>query len=193
MDNVADDNRYDLGQGAGFYVNATQEPWKAHYQMYDYIVNELPQLIEAHFSVSDQKAIAGHSMGGHGALIIGMLNPEKYSSISAFSPIVNPMNCPWGINAFTAYLGENKNNWQHYDASQLIAKATHYVPMKISQGAADNFLVEQLKPEQLLTAAKANHYPVAYQLHQGYDHSYFFIASFIEEHLIFHAEHFANI
>jgi len=189
---VADDDSYDLGQGAGFYVNATQAPWQKHYQMYDYILHELPEVIEGNFSVSKQRAIAGHSMGGHGALTIGLLNPEKYSSISAFSPIVNPINCPWGIKAFTQYLGDNQKNWQDHDASHLISKANQHTPIKVDQGEADSFLAEQLKPEQLISAAKANDYPLEYQLHKGYDHSYFFIASFIEAHLRFHAKYFAG-
>lgn len=189
---VADDEGYDLGQGAGFYVNATQTPWNRHYQMYDYMVNELPELIEATFPVSDKRSIAGHSMGGHGALTIAMLNPERYSSMSAFSPISNPVNCPWGKKAFTAYLGKDKANWLKHDASELIKQATHFVPAKVDQGLADDFLREQLKPETLVAAAKTNNYPLVLQLHEGYDHSYYFIASFIEEHLRFHANHLSK-
>ncbi|MFT6249056.1 MAG: S-formylglutathione hydrolase [Cognaticolwellia sp.] len=189
---VADDDGYDLGQGAGFYVNATQAPWNRHYQMYDYVVNELPELIEATFPVSDKRSIAGHSMGGHGALTIAMLNPERYSSMSAFSPISNPLNCPWGQKAFTAYLGKDKANWLKYDASELMKKATNFVPGKVDQGLADDFLREQLKPDTLTAAAKKNNYPLALQLHEGYDHSYYFIASFIEEHLRFHADHLSK-
>jgi S-formylglutathione hydrolase len=188
-EDVADDAAYDLGQGAGLYINATEMPWSKHYQMYDYVVNELPELIEASFPVSDRRAIAGHSMGGLGALNIGMLNPERYSSISAFSPISNPVNSPWGQKAFTAYLGKDKASWLKYDPSELIKKATHCIPIKVDQGASDNFLVEQLKPKVLLVAAESNAYPLMYQLHEGYDHSYYFIASFIEEHLRFHAKH----
>lgn len=186
---VADDEAYDLGQGAGFYVNATQAPWNRHYQMYDYVVKELPDLIEATFPVSEKRSIAGHSMGGHGALTIAMLNPERYSSMSAFSPISNPLNCPWGQKAFTAYLGKNKANWVKHDASELMKKATNFVPSKVDQGIADNFLSEQLKPETLVSAAQTNNYPLEMNFHDGYDHSYYFIASFIEEHLRFHADH----
>ncbi|XQW84953.1 S-formylglutathione hydrolase [Thalassotalea piscium] len=186
---VPDDSGYDLGQGAGFYVNATQAPWDRHYQMYDYVVNELPALIESTFPVSTKRAISGHSMGGHGALTIAMLNPERYSSMSAFSPICNPINCPWGQKAFTTYLGKNKTSWQQHDASELMKKATQFVPAKVDQGLADDFLTEQLKPEMLEAAAKANNYPLTLNLHEGYDHSYYFIASFIEEHLVFHAQH----
>ena len=186
---VADDEGYDLGQGAGFYVNATQAPWHRHYQMYDYVVNELPQLIESTFPVSDKRSIAGHSMGGHGALTIAMLNPERYSSMSAFSPISNPMNCPWGQKAFTAYLGKDKASWRNHDASELMRQAKQFVPAKVDQGESDDFLTEQLKPEVLEAAAKASGYPLDLRLHEGYDHSYYFIANFIEEHLRFHASH----
>ncbi len=188
-DDVADDPSYDLGQGAGFYVNATQPPWNRHYQMYDYVVNELPQLVEAIFPVSNKRAISGHSMGGHGALTIAMRNPELYCSMSAFSPISNPMNCAWGKKAFTTYLGQNTAAWRNHDASELMRTATQFVPAKVDQGEADDFLSEQLKPETLEHAAKASGYPLTLALHQGYDHSYYFIASFIEEHLRFHASH----
>lgn len=186
---VANDEGYDLGQGAGFYVNATQAPWNRHYQMYDYVVNELPQLIESTFPVSDQRAISGHSMGGHGALTIAMLNPERYSSMSAFSPICNPINAPWGKKAFTTYLGKDKATWVNHDASELMRQATQLVPAKVDQGGADDFLAEQLQPETLEAAAKANGYPLELSIHEGYDHSYYFISSFIEEHLRFHAAH----
>lgn len=189
-ENVADDERYDLGQGAGFYVNATQEPWKSHYQMYDYIVNELPMLVESNFPVTNRRAISGHSMGGHGALMIALRNPQLYSSVSAFSPISNPMRCPWGKKAFTAYLGENQDSWSNYDASELMKQATQFVPAMVDQGLSDDFLVEQLKPESLQKAAKVNDYPLELNLHEGYDHSYYFISSFIEKHLRFHATQF---
>ncbi|MFA3789945.1 S-formylglutathione hydrolase [Aliiglaciecola sp. SL4] len=185
-ENVADDKGYDLGQGAGFYVNATQAPWDNHYQMYDYVVNELPKLIEDTFPVSEKRAISGHSMGGHGALCIAMLNPTRYSSVSAFSPICNPIKTPWGEKAFTAYLGKDKTLWQNYDASELMRKAVQLVPAKVDQGGADDFLLEQLKPEMLVSAAKVSNYPLDLQIHEGYDHSYYFIASLIETHLRFH-------
>lgn len=188
-DDVADDEGYDLGKGAGFYVNATQAPWDRHYHMYDYVVNELPQLIEATFPVSDKRAIAGHSMGGHGALTIAMRNPERYTSMSAFSPISNPVNCPWGQKAFTTYLGSDMAKWREHDASELMRSATQFVPALVDQGASDDFLSEQLKPEVLQSAAKASGYPLALNLHEGYDHSYYFISSFIEAHFHFHAEH----
>lgn len=188
-DDVADDDGYDLGKGAGFYVNANQAPWNKHYQMYDYIVQELPDLIESTFPVSDKRAITGHSMGGHGALTIAMRNPQRYKSMSAFSPISNPVNCPWGQKAFTAYLGKDKELWRDHDASELMRKATQFVPAKVDQGESDDFLAEQLKPEMLEAAAKASGYPLELNLHQGYDHSYYFISSFIEQHLQFHATH----
>ncbi|MCJ8302634.1 S-formylglutathione hydrolase [Shewanella sp.] len=191
---VADDEGYDLGQGAGFYVNATQAPWNKHYQMYDYIVHELPALVESMFPVTDKRSIAGHSMGGHGALVIALRNSAAYQSVSAFSPISNPINCPWGKKAFTAYLGRDTSAWSDYDASTLMRNASEvdgasFVPALVSQGEADNFLTEQLKPETLQAAAKASGYPLVLESHEGYDHSYFFIASFIEQHLKFHAEH----
>ena len=188
-DDVADDEAYDLGKGAGFYVNATQAPWNRHYQMYDYIVKELPELIEANFPVSGLRSISGHSMGGHGALTIALKNPLRYQSVSAFSPISNPLNCPWGQKAFTQYLGDDKTQWQQYDASELIRDARQFVPARIEQGNADQFLEEQLKPDTLTNAANISGYPLELYSHDGYDHSYYFIASFIEDHLRFHAAH----
>ncbi|WP_299263881.1 S-formylglutathione hydrolase [uncultured Psychrosphaera sp.] len=188
-EDVANDEGYDLGQGAGFYVNATQAPWNRHYQMYDYVVNELPELVESLFPVTSKRSISGHSMGGHGALTIGMLNPERYCSISAFSPICNPINSPWGIKAFTTYLGEDKSDWKQHDASELMKVATKLIPTKVDQGGADNFLAEQLKPEVLEAAAKVSGYPLELTIHDGYDHSYYFISSFIEQHIRFHAVH----
>ena len=191
-EDVANDDGYDLGQGAGFYVNATQAPWNKHFQMYDYIVNELPELIEATFPVSQQRAISGHSMGGHGALMIALKNASRYSSVSAFSPITNPVNCPWGQKAFSAYLGNDKATWHEYDASLLMRNATEFVPARVDQGKGDDFLVEQLKPEALVAAATESDYPLVLNQHEGYDHSYYFIASFIEEHLRFHSEYFVK-
>lgn len=186
---VADDPSYDLGQGAGFYVNATQQPWKLHYRMYDYIVDELPGLIEAKFPVSQRRAISGHSMGGHGALVIGLRNPERYTSVSAFSPICNPIACPWGEKALGAYLGADTTSWEDYDASVLLGRATTHLPILVSQGNEDEFLEQQLRPEALQMAAEACGYPLRLEHHTGYDHSYYFIASFIEEHLRFHADY----
>jgi len=189
---IANDDGYDLGQGAGFYVNATQAPWNRHFQMYDYVVKELPEIIEANFPVSNARSISGHSMGGHGALTIAMLNPERYQSMSAFSPISNPLNCRWGQKALTAYLGLDKKLWHKHDASELMKQATQFVPGKVDQGLADDFITEQLKPEALTEAAKKNNYPLELNLHEGYDHSYYFISSFIEEHLRFHANYLSK-
>ncbi len=186
---VADDEGYDLGQGAGFYLNATQAPWNRHFRMYDYVVNELPELIESNFPVNDKRAISGHSMGGHGALVIALRNPERYQSVSAFSPICNPVESPWGKKAFSAYLGEDSLNWREYDASLLIGGAETSVPTLVDQGEADEFLIAPLKPERLQEAATASDYPLELRRHDGYDHSYYFIASFIECHLRFHASH----
>ncbi|MEI8655550.1 MULTISPECIES: S-formylglutathione hydrolase [Vibrio] len=180
---------YDFGLGAGFYLNATQEPWQEHYQMYSYIVDELPLLIEANFPVSKRKAISGHSMGGHGALTIGIKNPTAYSSISAFSPICHPMAVPWGQKAFRNYLGEDKSKWLQYDAVELMKTHLITAPILVDQGNADSFLTEQLKPETLQSAAieaKAN---LTLRIQPGYDHSYYFIQTFIDDHLEFHAKY----
>ena len=141
---VPNDDGYDLGQGAGFYLNATEHPWAANFQMYDYIVNELPDVIETNFPVSSTKSISGHSMGGHGALTIALKNPDKYQSVSAFSPIANPTECPWGKKAFTAYLGTDESNWQAYDSALLMQQATDHIPALVDQGSDDEFLAEQL-------------------------------------------------
>lgn len=190
---VADDpdGAYDFGLGAGFYLNATKPPFSQHYQMYDYVVNELPALIEAHFPVTEQRSISGHSMGGHGALTIALKNPHRYNSLSAFSPICNPMDCPWGIKAFRGYLGDDQQQWQQYDSCELMAKSQQFVPALVDQGSKDNFLDEQLKPQILVQAAKNKGYPLELRMQPGYDHSYYFIATFIEDHLRFHAKHLA--
>ena len=187
---VADDPdaAYDFGLGAGFYVNATQAPWDKHYHMYDYVVKELPALIESTFPVSQQRSISGHSMGGHGALVVALNNVEGYVSVSAFSPICNPVNCPWGKKALGNYLGDDGQSWVQYDASELMKSSVSHLPALVDQGGDDNFLVEQLKPEALEAAAKVSGYPLELRMQEGYDHSYFFIASFIEDHLRFHAE-----
>lgn len=191
---VADDAAYDLGLGAGFYLNATQAPWEKNYQMYDYVLTELPELIEQHFPVTNKRAISGHSMGGHGALVLALRNPERFTSVSAFSPICNPVNAPWGKKAFSHYLGENglaadQEHWQQYDASILMAKANKTVPALVHQGSDDNFLAEQLMPAALVNAAERSDYPLHFEQVEGYDHSYYFIASFIEQHLSFHAKY----
>lgn len=182
---------YDFGLGAGFYVDATEAPWSSHYHMYSYVTDELPSLIRQHFSVIDgnRMSISGHSMGGHGALTIALKNPDKYRSVSAFSPISSPLRCPWGEKALSGYLGDNREHWKNYDSTELIQAATQHTPMLVDQGSADNFLQEQLKPELLVSAAKTNNYPLNLRYQAGYDHSYFFIASFIADHLSFHATH----
>ncbi len=187
---VADDpeGAYDFGLGAGFYLNATQTPWAEHYHMYDYVVDELPQLIEEHFPASDKRSISGHSMGGHGALIAALREPQRFQSVSAFAPICQPTQCPWGEKAFSNYLGDDRETWQEWDASLLMAKATAQLPMLVDQGDADNFLAEQLNPAALEQAAKQVDYPLTLRMQSGYDHSYFFISTFIEEHLRFHAK-----
>lgn len=184
---VANDDAYDLGQGAGFYVNATQTPWAEHYQMYDYIVDELRNLIDQNFPTNKVQSIMGHSAGGHGALTIGLKNPNIYKSISAFSPIVAPSQVPWGQKAFTAYLGTDQTLWQQYDTVALIKANAVQLPILIDQGSEDAFLQEQLKPELLLNACKDQNYPITLNMREGYDHSYYFIASFIEQHIQFHS------
>ncbi|WP_372626853.1 S-formylglutathione hydrolase [Arsukibacterium sp.] len=193
-DDVPDDENgaYDFGLGAGFYVNATEQPYAKHYQMYDYIVSELPALIEAELPVTDRRAISGHSMGGHGALVIGLRNPDRYVSISAFSPICNPLNSPWGIKAFNGYLGDDQSQWIHYDASVLLAKTQKAKPILVDQGTSDNFYPQQLRTETLITAAEQSGAKAQIRLQDRYDHSYYFIASFIEQHLRFHAKYLAN-
>lgn len=188
-EDVADHDGYDLGKGAGFYLNATEAPWSHHYQMYDYITKELPAIVEANFPVNNNKSISGHSMGGHGALTIGLKNQQVYKSISAFSPITNPVNCPWGQKAFTAYLGADKANWKQYDSCELLKAKKAALPILVDQGDADQFLVAQLKPEALEVAAKESDSQLDLRMQTGYDHSYFFISSFIGEHIAFHAKH----
>ncbi|KAE9525878.1 S-formylglutathione hydrolase [Testudinibacter aquarius] len=187
---VADADSYDLGQGAGFYLNAIQQPWATHYRMYDYIIDELPSLLAQHFPLNGQAAIFGHSMGGHGALMIGLKNSERFSSISAFAPIVNPSETPWGIKAFSAYLGDDRNNWAQYDSLALLAYAKRKLPILIDQGDADSFYPEQLQPQKFVQSAVKQGFSVEFNLRPGYDHSYYFIASFIEPHFAFHAKHF---
>jgi S-formylglutathione hydrolase len=190
--NVANDAAYDLGQGASFYVNATQEPWEPHFQMERYVTEELPAIVAAEFPVDLKRCgISGHSMGGHGALTLALRHPELYRSVSAFSPICSPTRCPWGEKALTAYLGADRSAWAAHDASLLLASGAargHFDEILVDQGSDDSFLSEQLKPE-LLEAACAN---VGQRLqlrkHEGYDHSYYFISSFIADHLVWHME-----
>lgn len=182
------DAAYDFGLGAGFYVNATQEPWRRHYQMYEYILEELPSLMNANFPVdSERTGIFGHSMGGHGALTIALKNPGRYRSVSAFSPICSPLNCPWGEKALGNYLGASTEDWQQYDTTVLVRQATERLPVLIDQGDADNFLKEQLKTPLLVLASQDADYPIEIRMQSGYDHSYFFIATFISDHIRFHA------
>lgn len=189
-ESVADADSYDLGQGAGFYVNAMREPWSAHYRMHDYVVDELPRLIEAHFNATEARAISGHSMGGHGALVLALRNPDLYRSVSAFSPIVAPSRVPWGQKAFSAYLGEDRNAWRHWDASELVRSASgqpNRPTLLVDQGESDEFLATQLRPELLEQACVEAAHPLVLRRHAGYDHSYYFIASFIGEHMAHHA------
>jgi len=189
-DDVPDEeDRYDLGKGAGFYINATQSPWSQHYQMYDYVTKELPELVEANFPVIPSlRSITGHSMGGHGALICALKNPTMYRSVSAFAPICNPIECGWGQGCFSAYLGDDKSTWAQYDATRLIQAGAKKLPVLIDHGLGDEFLAEQLYPQNLIAACKENDFPITLRKHDDYDHSYHFISSFIGEHLAFHAK-----
>ncbi|MFT7626202.1 MAG: S-formylglutathione hydrolase [Myxococcota bacterium] len=186
-DDVADDEGWDLGKGAGFYLNATQQPWARHYQMHDYVVQELPRLIEQVFPATDARAISGHSMGGHGALVIALRNPGVYRSVSAFSPIVAPTSEPWGHKAFGAYLGPDRESWKAWDACELVRTASERLPLLVDQGDADGFLAEHLRPELLVEACAAADHPLELRMRAGYDHSYYFISSFIGEHLAHHS------
>lgn len=190
-DTVANDPAYDLGQGAGFYVDATQSPWKPHFQMETYIIRDLIPVIRANFPADPVKiGVSGHSMGGHGALTLALRHPDTFRSVSAFAPISSPMNCPWGQKAFTAYLGSDKSTWREHDACELLREgASHgyYDDILIDQGLADQFLVEQLKPELLEQACRDAGQKLTLRLQHGYDHSYFFMASFIADHMDWHA------
>jgi len=179
---------YDFGSGAGFYVNATQQPWSANYRMYDYVTRELPAVVERNLPVNGKWGISGHSMGGHGALVCYLKNPGKYLSVSAFAPICNPSNGGWGQKAFSNYLGEDRNDWAEYDAAVLIGGAEEKLPLLIDQGTDDEWLSDQLKPGALEQAAIASHYPLNLRMQEGYDHGYFFVATFMEDHLRHHAE-----
>ena len=189
-DDVPDDEGYDFGKGAGFYVNATQEPWARHFRMRDYIEQELPALIAAEFPMADmdRQGITGHSMGGHGALTISLRNPGRFRSTSAFSPIVSPLNCPWGEKALGGYLGPDKAAWREYDACALIEDGARLPDLLVDEGDADNFLHEQLKTGLLVMAAKKAGIPATIRMQPGYDHSYYFISTFMAEHIAWHAE-----
>lgn len=181
---------WDFGLGAGFYVNATQPPWSSHYQMYDYIQTELPRLIADELPVNPlRSSLMGHSMGGHGALIIALKNPDSWASVSAFAPIVAPCQCPWGEKALGRYLGSDRETWKSWDATELVRAGAPQKPLKIDQGSADNFLQEQLKTHLFEAACSETGYEASIQYHAGYDHSYYFIASFVGEHIAFHAAH----
>lgn len=186
-DSVPDDAAYDLGCGAGFYVNATEQPWSLHYHMYDYVTDELPNFIESHFNVTSSRAISGHSMGGHGALICALRNPKRYQSCSAFSPIACPSLVPWGQKAFENYLGDNTQAWQAYDAWHLLDHVKHCPPIRIDVGLADEFKDTQLRVSPWVEKASSLGLAIEYHEQVGFDHSYYFIASFIEQHLRFHA------
>ncbi|MCA9565478.1 MAG: S-formylglutathione hydrolase [Myxococcales bacterium] len=186
---VPDADGYDLGKGASFYLNATQSPWAAHYQMYDYITEELPALINQEFPVSAKRAICGHSMGGHGALVIALRRPEDFTSVSALAPIVAPTRVPWGKKAFSSYLGDDSVTWRQWDACELLrAGADKRLELLIDQGEGDEFLEEQLQTHLLEEACRESDHPLQLRRHAGYDHSYYFIASFIGDHLAFHAK-----
>ncbi|MFP1681643.1 S-formylglutathione hydrolase [Alloalcanivorax sp. C16-1] len=181
---------YDFGSGAGFYLNAEQAPWNKHYRMYDYVTEELPALVREHFPLNGREAISGHSMGGHGALICALKNPDRYTSVSAFAPIANPTQCPWGEKAFGGYLGDDREGWKEWDACELIAGGARVDEIKVDQGDADNFYQDgQLRPEALEAACQDAGIGLTLQMRPGYDHSYFFIASFIDDHLRYHAHH----
>ncbi len=186
-DDVPDAEGYDLGKGAGFYVDAEALPWARHYRMHDYVANELPALIEANFPAGEARGISGHSMGGHGALVIALKHPGRYRSVSAFAPIVAPSHVPWGEKAFDAYLGPDSEAWKAWDATELVKSATEKLPILIDQGRADEFLDGQLKPWLLEDAAQAAGHPLVLRMQPGHDHSYYFIASFIGEHIAHHA------
>ncbi len=186
-DDVADADGYDLGKGAGFYVNATQQPWARHYRMHDYVAAELPALVEGNFPASGARAISGHSMGGHGALTIALRKPGRYRSVSAFSPIVAPSQVPWGEQALAAYLGNDRDAWRQHDACALIADASERMPLLVDQGGADEFLDTQLRPQLLQAACEAAGHPLQLRIQPGYDHSYYFVSSFIGEHIAHHA------
>ncbi|KAA0594415.1 S-formylglutathione hydrolase [Azospirillum lipoferum] len=181
------DGAWDFGLGAGFYVDATEQPWARHYRMHDYVTRELPALVEANFPVTDTRSIAGHSMGGHGALVCALKHPGFYKAVSAFAPIVNPAAVPWGEKAFGRYLGPDRSRWLEWDACALIRNAPERLPILIDQGDRDGFLEAQLKPQALVTAAEEVGHPVTLRMQPGYDHSYFFISTFIEDHLRHHA------
>ena len=186
-DDVPDADSYDFGQGAGFYVDATQAPWAAHFKMRTYIEQELPALIASEFPADlARQGITGHSMGGHGALTIALRNPGRFKSVSAFAPIASPLNCPWGEKALAGYLGDDRTNWRAYDACALIEDGARLPALLVDQGEADNFLHEQLKPGLLVMACRKAGIPATIRMQPGYDHSYYFISSFLADHVAWH-------
>jgi S-formylglutathione hydrolase len=183
-----DDASWDFGIAAGFYVDATESPWSQSYRMYSYVTRELPELIQAlGVARADRQGIFGHSMGGHGALVCALRNPEQYRSVSAFAPIAAPMQCPWGVKAFSGYLGHDKTAWAQYDASALVAARRYERTILVDQGTADKFLTEQLKPELLEAACGKSGTPLELRRQEGYDHGYYFISTFVADHLQHHA------
>lgn len=189
-DDVSDDEAYDFGKGAGFYVDATQAPWAANFRMRSYIERELPALIAAEFPADmDRQGITGHSMGGHGALTIGLRNPGRFRSVSALAPIVSPLNCPWGDKALGGYLGPDRAAWREYDACALIDDGARLPDLLVDQGSADNFLDEQLKTHLLDEACQRAGIPATIRMQRGYDHSYYFVSTFLAEHVAWHARH----
>lgn len=192
-EDVPDDDGYDFGKGAGFYVDATKAPWAKHFRMRSYIEQELPALLAGHFPVDlERQGITGHSMGGHGALTIALRNPSRFRSVSAFAPIVSPMNCPWGEKALTGYLGDDRAKWREYDACALIEDGARLPGLLVDQGDADNFLAEQLKTQLLIDACASAGMSASIRMQPGYDHSYYFISTFLAEHIAWHAEKLAG-
>ena len=188
-ESVPDDPNYDFAQGAGFYLNATEEPWNRNYRMYSYIVDELTDLIKENFPVdASRTGISGHSMGGHGALTIALKNPDIFKSVSAFSPICNPSKIPWGQKAFTKYLGNDESSWHDYDACSLVLSQGWHSEILVDQGSDDEFVAEQLKPETLISACEEKEVELSLRMHPGFDHSYFFIATFIQDHIDWHSK-----
>jgi S-formylglutathione hydrolase len=183
-----DSESWDFGVGAGFYLDATRAPWSAAYRMYSYVTVDLPMMIGAHFPASERRGIFGHSMGGHGALVVALRNPDRYHSVSAFAPICNPMTVPWGEKAFSNYLGDDRAAWADYDASALMVRAPYPGELLVDQGLSDQFLDKQLRPEALERAAQESGQRLTMRRHAGYDHSYWFIQTFVADHLRWHAE-----
>lgn len=192
-EDVADDDAYDLGQGAGFYVDATEAPWAPHFNMRTYVEEELPALLAAQFPAvdPDRQGIFGHSMGGHGALTVALRHPERYRSVSAFAPIVAPSQVPWGRKAFSAYLGDDQTAWRKHDAVALIEDGARVAEILVDQGESDSFLITELRPELLAGACETAGIDLTLRIQQGYDHSYYFISTFMDDHIAWHATRLA--